>query len=97
MAKKQSTKQIEPEIVLSDVRHTGLGMAIESLQDELLDLEALYKQLLETDSKAAYIVRQVLNATDWLESEYGSVAGYAGYTGTTQDYNKPLWQQRNTL
>lgn len=90
MAKKQA-KAVYEEVVLSDVRHSDLGMAIEVLQDELFELETLYKRLLDVDSAAASVIRQVLDATDCLECRYDEVSGYKQ---TVRNYSIPAWQQR---
>ena len=59
---------------LKNVRHSDLGDTIELLEQELPLLETLYKQLLlDNDEKSAFIIRQVLNATDFLLYEYDNV------------------------
>jgi len=95
MAKK-TNKVVAPivDTELSEVRHSDLGRAIEGVQDELYELEQLYKRLLDVDSAAATIIRQVLDATDYMESAYDEVSGY---DVSNKNPAMSAWQNRHGL
>ncbi|QHJ82201.1 MAG: hypothetical protein [Bacteriophage sp.] len=58
---------------LLNVRLTDLGHAIERVEDEAQELEAVYLRLRDTDPGAATTIRLLLEATDLLLQEYSVV------------------------
>lgn len=62
-----------PDVELCDVRHSELGRSIEFVQDEMFALEELHKSLIDSNPKAAYTIRMMLEAVDMLSLDYDLV------------------------
>ncbi len=72
MAKKMNPTDIQHKD-LSDVQHSDLGKAIESLSDNKILIEELYNTIFEQSQNTATRLRLVLEAIDEVELQYEKV------------------------
>ena len=73
MARKKINPADIQHIDLENVRHSDLGAAIELLEDNLPDMEAVYLLLRDSSPKIASDIRQALESIDYVMYRYNEV------------------------
>lgn len=74
MAKRKPVSPADiQDVELAMVRHSDLGRDIEALEDELIPLEDLHRQLQDAAPTQAMVIRLVLERIDALLDTYKEV------------------------